>query len=772
MNTKSPFKSIRESAYRQVPSTVLLAALAACGGGGGGGGSEPTASRDTSSANMVRPADPGSSGSFIPVVLDPSNTPAPAPSRPSDPGSAQAPAPTPAPAPASAPAPAPAPAPAAFSCAAGAITCVEVSTPLGSGTQASLPVTFGQPFKSGDWLHTAHSLVAKVDGATIPLQSDEISSHRDGSARFAVLSAQLNDVQAGQVRIINLFAGPKTSSTANLPSDPNWNLELEAQLYDANGNPTSVLVAQPQAQLKNQISSGSGRRLAGPVASEFTVVTSFKDKSTGVVHPHLTARLHARLVDGGNRIRTDVVMENTRTFTPGPGNITYSMDIKRAGALLYSQPKFTHYHHARWHKVVWSGAGSAPRNNIRHHMPYFMSTRAVWNYNLNLVVPKNVLEEEAANLAAKRLEQSSLGPMANVFLNPYFPATGGRPEIGPLPRWTALYFLTQDARALDSMLANADAAAAVPIHYRDEATDRAVNLINYPNLTTYFNQNSQPFLPYTTDTTIWSPDSAHQGSYTYVPYLITGDAFYLDEMTFWANYNVMSMPTSYRDYEMATFNRQQVRGAAWSMRAAAEAAWSLPDAHDQKAYYQRILQNNLEWYDANHATVIATSPLGFIPHNSRENEVTGPWQNDFVSIVFSLLVENGETKLSRTLNWFSRFSVGRFVNDANGFCSARGAGYYWTIKAAPTDTVYIDTWSKLFAKNYPNEVGVDCKTMVATEGYPDLPAGSAAFARAMLAATTNAGVANARTGYERWKLLTPLMDKEYPKEPTWAIIPR
>ena len=33
------------------------------------------------------------------------------------------------------------------------------------------------------------------------------------------------------------------------------------------------------------------------------------------------------------------------------------------------------------------------------------------------------------------------------------------------------------------------------------------------------------------------PDNAHQPSLAYVPYLLTGDRFYAEEMAFWANYS-------------------------------------------------------------------------------------------------------------------------------------------------------------------------------------------------------------------------------------------
>ena len=291
-------------------------------------------------------------------------------------------------------------------------------------------MTFGQPFKAGDF-STNQGLVARyTDGTNVPLQVDEVSTHRDGSVRFAVLSAQLSNVPAGQPRLINLFTAAKTTSAPAIPANPAWNLELEATTS------SGVLIAQPQAQLVAQIANGQGRRLSGSVASEFTVVTPFKDKATGTQHPHLVARMHVRLYDGGNRIRTEVVMENTRAFTPNKSNITYALTIKRNGTTVHSQPSFSHYHQARWRKVVWTG-GSEPQLQLRHHMPYFMASRATWNYNLGLYEGQAAKRESVLTNMASSLPAQHPAHGQGTAAAAYFPGTGGRPEIGPLPMWTA-----------------------------------------------------------------------------------------------------------------------------------------------------------------------------------------------------------------------------------------------------------------------------------------------------------------------------------------------
>ncbi|WP_459349340.1 RIFT barrel domain-containing protein, partial [Hydrogenophaga intermedia] len=222
--------------------TTLLAAtclVAACGGGGGGGG-------------LV---------SDTPSQVSSDSAPTPLPAAPVGPGG--------------------------LACASGAITCVEVTS---GSAQSNVPITFGQPFRVGD-LSTSQGLRAQDSaGNTVPLQMDEVSTQPNGSVRFAVLSASVPSLPANSARIINIYPAAKTTPNVSLPAAPAWNLQITARLSDG-----TTLTANPQAQLQQQIANGSGRRLHGPVASEFNVVSPLNDR--------LTARLHVRLYKTG-QIRT------------------------------------------------------------------------------------------------------------------------------------------------------------------------------------------------------------------------------------------------------------------------------------------------------------------------------------------------------------------------------------------------------------------------------------------------------------------------------------
>jgi len=405
---------------------------------------------------------------------------------------------------------------------------------------------------------------------------------------------------------------------------------------------------------------------------------------------------------------------------------------------------------------------------VRHNMPYFLASKAVMNYNLALPDTETLLIAEATNLANARSAQTALGPMGNALLNPYFPSTGGRPERGPVPFWTALYLVTQDQRSLDSMLANADASAAVPIHHRDETTGHPIDLDTHPKASLK-SGTSVPAVPKATDSTIWSPDIAHQSSFTYVPYLVTGDAFYLEGMLFWSAYNMMSLNPEYRQGTLGIIEPTEVRGQAWAMRSLWEVHTALPDSHPRKAYHAKRLANNLNFYASTYvADNPLISPLGMVVSGQTGGGDVAPWQNDFMALTWSLMAENNEPNAKVFLDWIGRFTVGRFVSDQAGFCAATAAGYYWKPKDANGN--FFSSLKSLYDVNFPTIVNTPCEQVLppntdCAECYPGI-------AMAMLAAAKNANVTNAGAGYDRWYKMNPNNVKALAKDPRWSIVPR
>lgn len=526
--------------------------------------------------------------------------------------------------------------------------------------------------------------------------------------------------------------------------------------------PPATFEANPAERLSQMIKSGTEARLQGPVALEYTIVTPFIEKGSGKEHPQLTARIHARFTQDPTGDRHDVALENNWTFQPNPGNLVYDLKISRGGKVVRSQPAFTHYHHARWHTLVQPHG--APQVRLVRDMPYFFASHATWNYALDLDIPESVLAEEAA-----RLVKRSDDPMDGAFITPYFPTTGGRPEIGPLPRWTALYLITQDERARASMLANADAAATIPIHYRDKDTDNPVDLDRHPGIALRTGQaKGRDALPQTIPAeTPWTPDTAHQGSFAFIPYLVTGDRYYLDETLFWASWNLAAMNPDYREQAKGLIHANEIRGQAWTLRSLSEAAYALPDNDQQQSYYRKILKDNLEWYVRhypNNPTPDAVSPLGAMEQGDKIGQ-TAPWQNDFMALVVGLIAQREDPQAKTYFDWLSRFTVGRFTHEDDGFCRSRAPGYW--IRIRDKQGKPIPTWDELYKANWPDDP--DCSAQKSIDGYPEAAIGYPAIALAMLAMSRALGVPKVIESYQWLRTSIPEALRKMKTDPTWSI---
>jgi len=212
-----------------------------------------------------------------------------------------------------------------------------------------------------------------------------------------------------------------------------------------------VWTATAQTTLASQIAESNAgtipqhqRRIYGPVATEFRQTVKFKDPSNND-HPYLTAFFDTRLYDNGSRVWTDVIVENTGLMAANPASINYKLDIKIDGAVVHTEPRFWHYARTRWHKAVWKGTN--PQLRVTKDLPYFLRSRAVLNYRQDITPNAAALNSLVANVNADKAAKAYFGPMADILIAAYFPMTGGRGELAPLPEWAVGYVLTQDDRA-------------------------------------------------------------------------------------------------------------------------------------------------------------------------------------------------------------------------------------------------------------------------------------------------------------------------------------
>lgn len=580
------------------------------------------------------------------------------------------------------------PAPTTNTGEAGAITDVRFESTSGAA-QTNVPVTFGQVFAPGD-LAADVSLAGRLDnGATIPLQLDVKAKHPDGSVRHAVISAVLPSLGMGEIRTMSLVRTAATAATAptaaallNAGFKASFDATIGGVRYTASADEL-IKNATPKVWLK------------GSTVSEWEV-TAPLTTSAGVAHPHLSARFAVRWYDAIKKARVDVTIENNWAYEPAPQNFTYNAQVLVGGNPVYTKTALTHYHHARWRKVFWWNA-AAPEVNVKHNTGYLIASRALPNYDQSLSIPETVLNDMKARWTGAAIEPMGIGTTT-----PYMPQTGGRPDIGLLPQWAATYLLSMDKRARDVTLGTAELAGSFSSHYRDKNTGQPISLLDYPYMTVAgrssdtYNPTSKRYEAFPTCAatgacaTPYTHDVSHQPGFAYLPYVLTGDHYFLEELQFWGMYNVFNANPGFREYAKGLLKPEQVRGQAWGLRTLAQVAYITPDSDRLKEHFTRILDSNLAWYNANYTDNPAANKLGVLINGYaivyNNGTGIGPWQDDFFTSAVGVASDLGFTEATRLLGYKAKFTVDRMV--APGACWIDASIYQMTIRSSSTSPIY------------------------------------------------------------------------------------
>lgn len=733
---------------RALLGTLCGAVLAACGGGS----TQDSALTESSSAAKVVVGRGN--------VYQPGTTP----TKPGVPADA---APTPPPA------------------AGAAITSVQIENTNPKAAQTNVPVTFGQIFAPGH-LAKGKSLVGRLDdGSSLALQVDVKATHADGTVRHAIISAVVPSLNAGQARTLQLL--PMSAVTAPTP--------VSASQLLASGFTASVSAKLGgvvyQASADQLLKAGKTNTwLAGSSANEW-LVSAPLTTSAGVAHPHLQARFAIRWYPAAAKTRVDVILENNWAYEAAPQNFTYDAQVLVGGKAVYTQAGLTHMHHARWRQLFWSD-GTEPQVNVKHDPAYLIASRAVPNYDPTLSIKE-------ATIAAMdtRWQKANTKPMGNGLAIAYMPTTGGRDDIGLLPTWNALYLLTMDKRIRNAALGTANLAGSWSSHYRDKNTDQPISLIDYPYMTLVSGPNDtknpatgklEAFPACAEKTACASPltnDISHQPGFAYLPYMVTGDHYYLEELQFWGMYNVFASNPYYRENVKGLLKPEQVRGQAWALRTLAEVSYITPDGDRLKSHFTRILDSNLDWYNNEYTNNANANKLGIIVNGYAMGYLNGtgmaPWMDDFFTSAIGHAAELGYSKAESLLKWKAKFPVARMVGE--GSCYINGAMYAMVVRDSNTSPFFTNigqAFATTDAKDVKQFANLGCGSAAQATalklkvgemtGYAAATAGYPANMQPALA--MSASVSGAE-GAKAWNVfMSRSVKPDYSTAPQFAIVPR
>jgi hypothetical protein len=648
--------------------------------------------------------------------------------------------------------------------------------------QANLPVTFGQVFVPGD-LMPADSLVGRfADGTTIPLQLDVKATHPDGSVRHAVVSGLIPGLKASETVTLSLMKSNAPHAASIAPMTLLMNGFSSSVSATING-------VRYNASADDIIKKGGAVQtwLAGAVANEWQVSAPLTTDA-GVAHPHLTARFAIRWYNDIKKARVDVTLENNWAYEPNPQGFTYDAEVMVRGAVVYSKPGLTHYHHSRWRKMFWWG-GDASQALVKHNIGYLIRSRAVPNYDQSVVVAESNLAGLQSAWTGSKIEPMGIG-----LATPYMPSTGGRNDLGLMPSWAASYLLSMDARAKQATLGTADLAGSWSMHYRDKNTGRPISLIDYPYMTIFgiatdtrnpATKLQEAFPKCAVGGSCTNPashDTAHQPAFAYLPYLVTGDYYYLEELQFWGMYNVFQTNPGYRQNIKGLLSREQVRGQAWSMRTLAEAAYITPDNDRLKLHFTRILTSNLDWYNTTYTNNPAANFFGVLDMGNavayNGGRGVAPWMDDFFTSAIGHAAELGFNGALDLLRWKAKSPVMRMTDP--GICWIDAALYSMNIRDSATDPFYTtmaQAWNAS-RETALTSLACDSAEMAAylkqkvgeMTGYASSTAGYPSNMQPALAYGVDAGLPNGSVGWA--KFMSRKVKPNYGLSPQFAIVPR
>ena len=661
--------------------------------------------------------------------------------------------------------------------AAKPVTTVTVENTSGKDRPPG-PVTFGAFFTQGDLKDSV-----AVDG--LPTQANVKRRWPDGSIKHAVLTVSAPALPAGGSKAMPLVSAKPVEAerSPGMPKLPD--LKVSFRIHNGPVEVASLRTAAEQ-------DAKPRRWLTGSQAAEWLLKTVPANAETGKQDPELEVRFRVRYFPATESIRVVVVVENCKWASAG--SIPYDVRISVGDKELFAQKEVGrwgkdktykgHTKWTRWVKRFWFGR-KLDDVLVRYDREYIFGTALLPRYD-----PKATVSAKSLAKLAGVWAKAEKGPLQRGTITAYFGTTGGRSEIGPLPGWTAAYLISQDPRPGRVTFGAGDLSGSCPIHIRDEKTDWILSIDKHP---TYSLNNrgtkermtprDRAETPYVLDTpNNFSVDAAHQGSFAYVPYLLTGDYYYLEEMEFWAAYNMVKIHYKYRQQDKGLLTPNQVRGVGWVLRNNAHAAALAPDGSPGKDYFESKLANTLR-YLSDWAASPKASPLGIYLLGAGHSYTRGwprhkeweknwwnryyslpPWQHNFLTWCVAHVADLGYDDAIGFRDYMMKFTIG-IATHPDEINPHAGASYFIFVGERRKDgTVWwYDTWKDVQERTYHAPRYKPRAEPTASKG-EYLHA-----ARGVLIYAMRAGLDGAREAFEWTDRQQADLEKHFQRDPKWVF---
>jgi hypothetical protein len=372
----------------------------------------------------------------------------------------------------------------------------------------------------------------------------------------------------------------------------------------------------------------------------------------------------------------------------------------------------THHPAQRWKKTYWWGA--EPSVHIVPDMAYLIASYALPNYDLSIVGSQGAIDARWDEISAN----SDLG--RNGIQKAEMPGQGGAPGIGILPEWQAMFVIKPVKKAKDIMLLQADLMGSWSVCRREYDTDEPVSMAKWPYASyvrtiadsrNYATGLNEGFLfatnyPAGIPSSGMSADLAHHPDFNFVPYMVTGDNFYLEGLLFYYTFisQCLNPHYTYRDGAKCLWRAEpQARGKAWTMRTAVHAGYLVPDNHTQKAEIEYAISQNIPSLISIYATPGAKDYnmfglVGDMPYDypGAANVAANNFMEEFVCQATGRAIELGYTGFLPFLKYKALHVAGRLTSGPD-FCWQLAYEYQLRYKDIETSPLYT-SWAEVYQK--------------------------------------------------------------------------
>ena len=569
---------------------------------------------------------------------------------------------------------------------------VGLSLDLPGGTSpAGKPLILGQAFARGD-VRPGDALVFRTDAGSFAVQVDAKTFHPDGSVEMAVLTLAAPGLGAG-TSVPGMIAHAAAPAGAAAALDlgaalRGYALAADLTVHGAAGDAAFHLdlagamrkaIADGTASYWQGGPLATGARVDVPVSGSFHLTVDITATADGVVH-------------------AAIGFDNDRAMGAAGGTVRYAATVTENGTVVHRVADLTQYQYQNEHVTLHED--EAPAVNVRHDVAYLQSAGVIPDFDLSGGVSAGYLANAAATMAAPGWD----APLGANGIFQYMPNTGGRADIGPTTQANWAWLATGDATAAAYAKGQADAADGIPWHFRDAATGTWVSTDTRPDLWVDGRGGASGTTGLTqavdTKNTGWTTDAAHQPDLSAIPYILTGDRHYLDELNAQAAYDVVSSwPVTRGDAADLLLPSNQIRGAAWSLREIGAAAQLNPDGSAEARYFAAVEAGNWAWLKAQLPawTAVQGAAYGRLSESYGEHTAHGalmsPWQEDFFAVEAAAAALRGNADAKAFLEWQANWIVGRFLHAAEGFNPHDGINYSLPLRDAAG--AVLDTWKEI-----------------------------------------------------------------------------